>query len=253
MPEQTNPTVDTPTDAPTTPDAVTGPDPVLAAGSFEPHTTTADAPADSEAAPVTVPTEDPAQATPPPSAESTDDIGPPRPVPVTADRSTAAATTTTRSLTYAVDIVFCIDVTGSMTPIIDAVKANALRFYDDVQANLTDKGKNVDELRVRVIAFRDFARRPRTPPWRNRRSSPCPRSATFFSAFVDSLVAEGGGDAPGIGSGGRRPGDQFAVDHPRRPAPAGHRGVDRSTGAPAEFRRPATGPGELGAHRPSAH
>jgi hypothetical protein len=59
-------------------------------------------------------------------------------------------------LNYAVDIVFCIDVTGSMTPILDAVKANALRFYDDVQYNLTAKGKNVDELRVRVIAFRDF-------------------------------------------------------------------------------------------------
>ena len=37
------------------------------------------------------------------------------------------------------------------------MKANALRFYDDVQTNLTEKGKNVDELRVRVIAFRDFA------------------------------------------------------------------------------------------------
>jgi hypothetical protein len=61
-----------------------------------------------------------------------------------------------RALSYAVDIVFCIDVTGSMSPIIDQVKANALRFYDDVQSNLTAKGKNVDQLRVRVIAFRDF-------------------------------------------------------------------------------------------------
>ena len=52
-----------------------------------------------------------------------------------------------RGLSYAVDIVFCIDVTGSMKPIIDAVKANALGFYDDVQANLTEKGKNVEQLR----------------------------------------------------------------------------------------------------------
>ena len=59
-------------------------------------------------------------------------------------------------MSYAVDIVFCIDVTGSMTPIIDAVKANALGFYDDVQTNLTAKGKNVAQLRVRVVAFRDF-------------------------------------------------------------------------------------------------
>ena len=61
-----------------------------------------------------------------------------------------------RGLSYAVDIVFCIDVTGSMTPIIDQVKNNALQFYDDVQKNLTEKGKNVDQLRVRVLAFRDF-------------------------------------------------------------------------------------------------
>jgi hypothetical protein len=46
-----------------------------------------------------------------------------------------------RGLSYAVDIVFCIYVTGSMTPIIDQVKANALRFYDDVQSNLTETRK----------------------------------------------------------------------------------------------------------------
>ena len=62
-----------------------------------------------------------------------------------------------RGLSYAVDIVFCIDVTGSMNPILDAVKANALGFYDDVQTNLTEKGKNVAQLRVRVVAFRDLA------------------------------------------------------------------------------------------------
>src|SRR5687768_11521083 len=59
------------------------------------------------------------------------------------DQSSLAAP---RGLSYAVDIVFCIDVTGSMTPIIDQVKTNALRFYDDVQSNLTAKGKNVDQL-----------------------------------------------------------------------------------------------------------
>jgi hypothetical protein len=48
---------------------------------------------------------------------------------------------------------FCVDVTGSMTPILDEVKANALRFYSDVQANLTTKGKTIDELRVRVVAW----------------------------------------------------------------------------------------------------
>jgi hypothetical protein len=103
-----------------------------------------------------------------------------------------------RGLTYAVDIVFCIDVTGSMTPILDQVKANALRFYDDVQRNLTDKGKNVDHLRVRVLAFRDFeadgAAAMQESPFYE-----LPREQSSFSDFVHTLIAEGGGDAPESG------------------------------------------------------
>jgi hypothetical protein len=111
---------------------------------------------------------------------------------------TSLAAPVSRGLTYAVDIVFCIDVTGSMDPIIDAVKANALRFYDDVQTNLTAKGKNVDELRVRVIAFRDFAAdgeaaMQESPFYR------LPDERGAFSDFVNGLIAEGGGDAPESG------------------------------------------------------
>jgi hypothetical protein len=111
------------------------------------------------------------------------------------DQSSKAAP---RGLSYAVDIVFCIDVTGSMTPIIDQVKENALRFYDDVQSNLTAKGKNVDQLRVRVIAFRDFAADGAAA----LDESPfftLPDDRADFSAFVNGLVAEGGGDAPESG------------------------------------------------------
>jgi hypothetical protein len=111
------------------------------------------------------------------------------------DQSSMAAP---RGLSYAVDIVFCIDVTGSMTPIIDQVKENALRFYDDVQSNLTAKGKNVDQLRVRVIAFRDFAADGAAA----LDESPfftLPDDRADFSAFVSGLVAEGGGDAPESG------------------------------------------------------
>jgi hypothetical protein len=103
-----------------------------------------------------------------------------------------------RGLSYAVDIVFCIDVTGSMTPIIDQVKANALRFYDDVQSNLTAKGKNVDQLRVRVIAFRDFAADGAAAV----EESPfftLPAERAGFSEFVNGLIAQGGGDAPESG------------------------------------------------------
>ena len=106
--------------------------------------------------------------------------------------SLAAPPAAPRGLSYAVDIVFCIDVTGSMTPIIDAVKANALRFYDDVQRNLTDKGKNVDELRVRVVAFRDFAADGEAA----LQESPffrLPAEQEYFRDFVDGSGRRGWG------------------------------------------------------------
>jgi hypothetical protein len=112
--------------------------------------------------------------------------------------SLAAPPPAPRGLSYAVDIVFCVDVTGSMTPILDQVKANALRFYDDVQSNLTAKGKAIDELRVRVVAFRDIVADGEAA----LQESPffeLPAEETGFSGFVNGLVAEGGGDPPESG------------------------------------------------------
>jgi hypothetical protein len=118
--------------------------------------------------------------------------------PAVEQTSLAAPPPAPRGLSYAVDIVFCIDVTGSMTPILDQVKANALRFYSDVQSNLTAKGKTIDELRVRVVAFRDIiadgdAALQESPFFE------LPAEQTGFSSFVNGLVAEGGGDAPESG------------------------------------------------------
>jgi len=103
-----------------------------------------------------------------------------------------------RGVNYSVDIVFCIDVTGSMDPILDAVKANALGFYDDVQSNLVAKGKNVAQLRVRVVAFRDLVADGDAAV----EESPffaLPDERARFSEFVGGLRAEGGGDAPESG------------------------------------------------------
>ena len=143
-----------------------------------------------DVAPAAPPTETPAPAATPSAATPSAAT-----LPAAAPQSSLAAP---RGLSYAVDIVFCIDVTGSMNPIIDAVKANALGFYDDVQANLTEKGKNVAQLRVRVIAFRDFvadgaAALEESPFY----SLPSERGG--FSEFVNGLIAQGGGDAPESG------------------------------------------------------
>ena len=60
------------------------------------------------------------------------------------------------SMKYDVDIVMCIDATGSMGPMINMVKENALSFYKDFKAIMDEKGKNVSQVRIRVIAFRDY-------------------------------------------------------------------------------------------------
>lgn len=61
-----------------------------------------------------------------------------------------------QGLTYNVDIVMCIDCTGSMSDLLDTVKANALKFYPDLKARCDAKGKEISDLRIRVIGFRDL-------------------------------------------------------------------------------------------------
>lgn len=55
-----------------------------------------------------------------------------------------------------IDIVFCIDGTGSMTPCIDNVKSNAKRFYADFAKAMTDMGSDIDMMRIKIIVFRDY-------------------------------------------------------------------------------------------------
>ena len=59
-------------------------------------------------------------------------------------------------LRYSVDIVFCVDATMSMYHILDKVKNGMLGFYGDLTEAMGKKGKHIDTLRVRVIAFRDY-------------------------------------------------------------------------------------------------
>ena len=167
-----------------------------------PSQPTTEAPA-AEPVPTETPAAQPAEwpvAPPPASASAPDGAAEPTTVEpaATAPTSPQSSLAAPRGLSYAVDIVFAIDVTGSMTPILDAVKANALGFYDDVQTNLTAKGKNVSQLRVRVVAFRDFvadgdAALDESPFF----TLPSERNA--FSEFVNGLIAQGGGDVPESG------------------------------------------------------
>ena len=151
-----------------------------------------------EPAPTETSTAQPAEwpvAPPPSSTSAPDGATEPAAVEPSAGQTSLAAP---RGLSYAVDIVFCIDVTGSMTPILDSVKENALGFYDDVQTNLTAKGKNVEQLRVRVVAFRDFvadgdAALEESPFYT------LPAERAGFAEFVNGLIPQGGGDHPESG------------------------------------------------------
>ena len=44
---------------------------------------------------------------------------------------------------YNVDMVFCIDATGSMGELLDKVKENALSFYKDLQKMMNKKQRRI--------------------------------------------------------------------------------------------------------------
>ncbi len=96
---------------------------------------------------------------------------------------------------YAVDIVFCIDVTGSMAPVLQSVKQGALSMHGRLEAAMAMKEKYISQLRIRVIAFRDYRDKAdnameMSPFWT------MPDEAAAFERFVNGLQARDGGDEP---------------------------------------------------------
>ncbi|AAZ54637.1 hypothetical protein Tfu_0599 [Thermobifida fusca YX] len=104
-----------------------------------------------------------------------------------------------QGLTYGVDIVLCIDATGSMSPIIDRVKESALRFHEDLRKVMAAKSKNIDSLRVRVIAYRDYYCDAPEEAMVTSEFFSLPQQAAEFSRFVNGIEARGGGDEPETG------------------------------------------------------
>ena len=98
-------------------------------------------------------------------------------------------------VTYNVDMAFCIDVTGSMDTIIEIVQNNALNLYQDVKNCMEQKGKHVDTLRVRIIAFRDYIADGANAMMVTDFFT-LPQDADKLKTSVESLVAKGGGDDP---------------------------------------------------------
>ena len=100
-----------------------------------------------------------------------------------------------QGLKYNVDIVMCIDCTGSMGDLLDTVKANALKFYPDLKARCDAKGKEISEVRIRVIGFRDFYA-DESNAIEDSGFYSIPEQEAEFKSFVGKLVPAGGGDEP---------------------------------------------------------
>jgi len=102
------------------------------------------------------------------------------------------------ALKYAVDIVLCIDATASMAHVLDDVKASALSFHDKLSVEMAAKGKSISQLRIKVIAFRDFGDCA-DDALEQTDFLTLPDRAVEFDKFVHGLEADGGGDIPESG------------------------------------------------------
>ena len=89
------------------------------------------------------------------------------------------------------DIVFLIDTSGSMAPVIDALRKNIEVFIDSLSGADANNAAPVKDWRAKVVGFRD-AEHDRD--W--YQDHPFVRDAVALKAQLGSLRAEGGGDEP---------------------------------------------------------
>ena len=57
------------------------------------------------------------------------------------------------SIDYGVDVVFVIDSTESMGPLIDMVKGNVATFHDQLVDAMYEKEKYITSLRLRAVSY----------------------------------------------------------------------------------------------------
>lgn len=100
-----------------------------------------------------------------------------------------------QGLKYNVDIVMCIDCTGSMGDLLDTVKSKALSFHSDLYDKCKAKDKDISNLRIRVIGFRDFYA-DKESAMQDSGFFNIPEYESDFKNFVGRLFPIGGGDEP---------------------------------------------------------
>ena len=107
-----------------------------------------------------------------------------------------AAAPQTRAKTKGVaDVVFLIDVSGSMAPIIDALRKNIEAFVDSLSSGGANNAAPVRDWRGKVVGYRDIeAASSEGLEWIE--DHPFVRDASALKAQLASLKAQGGGDEP---------------------------------------------------------
>jgi hypothetical protein len=101
-----------------------------------------------------------------------------------------------QGITYSVDLVLVIDATGSMRDIIEKVKERALGFHSDLEKQMNEMDKNIDELRIRVVLYRDFYFDSITDSLQASPFFTLPAESAQFSDYISGARASGGGDEP---------------------------------------------------------
>jgi von Willebrand factor type A domain len=93
------------------------------------------------------------------------------------------------------DIVFLIDVSGSMSPCIDALRKNIETFIDSLSQGDANNAAPVKDWRGKVVGYRDFeASQAEGLRWIV--DNPFVRDAGALKAQLGGLQASGGGDEP---------------------------------------------------------
>lgn len=102
----------------------------------------------------------------------------------------------TRTKTKGVaDIVFVVDVSGSMAPCIDALRLNIETFVDSLSQGNANNAAPVKDWRAKVVGYRDFeAAESEGLPWIV--DNPFVQDAGALKAQLATLQAAGGGDEP---------------------------------------------------------
>ena len=93
------------------------------------------------------------------------------------------------------DIVFVIDVSGSMAPCIDALRSNIEAFVDSLSRGDANNAAPVKDWRAKVVGYRDLESSVAEGlPWIV--DSPFVRDAAALRSQLGALTAIGGGDEP---------------------------------------------------------